>query len=55
MHNWLIKDVTNKTLAELSRDSTRAKVAERFATLSLVREIIAGDAGDAGESSEDDD
>ena len=49
MHNWLIKDVTNKTLASLSRDSKRTKVVERFATLSLAREII------AGENNEDDD
>ena len=47
-----MKDVKNKALALLSRDSKRAKVAERFATLSLAREIVAGD---AGESSEDDD
>jgi len=49
LHNWLMKDVANKTRAALSRDSKRAKVADRFATLSLAREII------AGENDEDDD
>ena len=44
LHNWLMKDAENKTLAARSRDSKkRAKVADRFATLSLKREIIAGE------------
>jgi hypothetical protein len=30
-HNRLMKDVANKTLAALCRDSKRAKVTERFA------------------------
>ena len=48
-----MKGMKNKALTAPSRDSKRAKVAERFATLSLAREMIV--AGDAGESSEDDD
>ena len=46
LHNWLMKDAENKTLAARSRDSKRAKVADRFATLSLKREIIAGESED---------
>ena len=49
-----MKDVANKTLAALCRDTKRAKVTERFATLSLTREIIAGENDDGGDDDDDD-
>ena len=55
LNNCPIKDVANKTLAALCRDTKRAKVTERFATRSLTREIIAGENGDGDDDDDDDD